>query len=75
MRLLDIKLTLQQWSLITLVVIIGLLVVALKLQGSALHKIKLLLMEKELDLATQKDDENIKEKKARYEEEKRKLRE
>lgn len=67
-----ITLTLKQWFVISMVVIVGILVVALGLQGSALHKVKILLMEKELDLATQKDDENIKEKKARYKEEKRK---
>lgn len=68
-----ISLTAQQWLILTLVAIVGIMVVAFNVQGSVLHKVKLSLMEKELDLAIQKDEENIKAKKKRLAQEKRKL--
>lgn len=68
-----LKLTAQQWAILTLVAIVGIMVVAFNIQGSILHKVKLSLMEKELDLALQKDKQNIAAKKKRLAQEKRKL--
>lgn len=67
-----IRLTLTQWMVATLVAVVGMLAVAFKLQGNKLEKAKLKLMEKDLELAIQKDDENIKEKKKKLKEAKRK---
>lgn len=58
-----ISLTLQQWAIVSLIAIVGVLVVVLKLQGSKLHAVKLALMQKELDILVKKDDDNIAQKK------------
>lgn len=68
-----LKLTLIQWSLLALAVLVGALVIALKLQGSKLHLLKLQLMKKELDIAIEKDDNNIAEKKKAYKKAKKEL--
>jgi len=70
----NIKLTLTQWAILALVVIIGILIVALKLQGSRLHLLKLQLMQKDLDISIKKDDNSVKEKKKALKEAKKDLR-
>lgn len=62
----NIKLTLIQIIIGTTLILIGYLVLKLKLQGSSLHKTQIALLRKDLEIATAKDDDNIKEKKALF---------
>jgi len=71
----NIKLTAIQWVLLTLTAIIGILVIALGIQGGRLHKAKVKLIEKDLDIATLKDDENIASKKKKLKKAKKELKE
>lgn len=68
-----VKLTVSQYAILTLIAALGVLVVMLRLRGSQLHELKLKLMEKELDIATAKDDANIKQKKKKLKEAKKEL--
>jgi hypothetical protein len=68
-----IKLTISQYAILSLVAVVGALIVMLRLKGSQLHELKLKLMEKELDIATSKDDANIKQKKKKLKEAKKEL--
>lgn len=67
-----IVLTLNQWLLLSLAAIAGVLAVAFKLQSNKLKEAKLKLLEKDLEIAIQKDDENIKQKKKKLKEAKKK---
>ena len=67
-----LALTFTQWVIVALSAVIGVLAVALKLQSNALKSAKLKLLEKELDIAIAKDDENIAKKKKKLREAKRK---
>lgn len=66
-----ITLTLTQWVIGALAAIVGVLLVAFKLQGNALKSAKLKLLEKDLDIAIAKDAENIAEKKRKLKEAKK----
>lgn len=66
-----IVLTLSQWVIISLAGIIGVLAVAFKLQGNKLKEARLKLLEKDLDIAIQKDQNNIAKKKKRLREAKK----
>ena len=59
----NVKLTLNQYLLITLGAILGVVVVAFKLQGLALRKAQLNLLKKEIDIAIEKDDSKVADKK------------
>lgn len=67
-----IALTLSQWVIISLAAIVGVLAVAFKIQGDKLKQAKLKLLEKDLEIAIAKDEENIKEKKRKLKEAKKK---
>lgn len=67
----NITLTLTQWVIAALATIVGVLLVALKLQNNALKSAKLKLLEKDLDIAIAKDAENIAEKKRKLKEAKK----
>lgn len=67
-----IALTLSQWVIISLAAIVGVLAVAFKIQGDKLKQAKLKLLEKDLEIAIEKDAENIKEKKRKLKEAKKK---
>jgi len=66
-----IALTFTQWVIVALSAVIGVMAVALKLQSNALKSAKLKLLEKELDIAIAKDDENIAQKKKKLREAKK----
>lgn len=66
-----LALTFTQWVIVALSAVIGVLAVALKLQSNALKSAKLKLLEKELDIAIAKDDENIAQKKKKLREAKK----
>lgn len=71
----NIKLTVSQYVILSLIAIVGILVVALRIKGSQLHELKLKLMEKELDIAMAKDDANVKDKKKKLKKAKKELKE
>ena len=71
----NIKLTVTQAIILALSAIVGILVVILGIQGGRLHKAKVKLIEKELDIATLKDDKNIKDKKKKLRQAKKELKE
>jgi hypothetical protein len=70
-----IKLTVVQAIILALTTIVGILVVVLGIQGGRLHRAKVKLIEKELDIATIKDDENIADKKKKLRKAKKELKE
>ena len=63
----SIKLTLQQWGLVTLATLVGILVIVLKLQGSRLHYAQLQLLEANFKAQDQTDDDAVKAAKEAYE--------
>jgi hypothetical protein len=71
----NIKLTVTQAIILALSAIVGILVVILGIQGGRLHKAKVKLIERELDIATLKDDKNIKDKKKKLRQAKKELKE
>jgi hypothetical protein len=70
-----IKLTVTQWVIVVLASVVGVLVIALGIQGGKLHRAKVKLIEKDLDIATIKDDENIADKKKKLRKAKKELKE
>lgn len=66
-----IALTLSQWIIVSLAAIAGVLAVAFKLQSNKLKQAKLALLEKDLEIAIKKDDENIAKKKKKLKEAKK----
>jgi hypothetical protein len=67
-----IVLTLSQWVIVSLAAIVGVLAVAFKLQGNKLKDAKLKLLEKDLEIAIEKDAKNIADKKKKLREAKKK---
>jgi len=70
-----IKLTVTQWVIVALASVVGILVIILGIQGGKLHRAKVKLIEKDLDIATIKDDENIADKKKKLRKAKKELKE
>ena len=62
----SIKLTLTQWLVLTLSAIIGGLLLALRLQGSKLHKVQVQLLETQVNAQEDTDDHNVGEARNRY---------
>lgn len=61
-----ISLTLTQWILLSMAGVIGALTVALRLQGSALHKAQVQLLEEHLDVVTSTDDKAVASSRANF---------
>lgn len=59
----QIQLTLTQWTIITLLALVGILAIILRSRGKALKELKLKLMQKDLEISIEKDDKNVAEKK------------
>lgn len=62
----SIKLTLTQWVIVSLAATVGLLVAALRLQGSRLHYAQLQLLEANYNAQDQTDDEAVAKAKEAY---------
>jgi hypothetical protein len=66
-----VALTLSQWLIISLAAVAGVLAVVLKLQGDKLKDARVKLLEKDLEIAIQKDEQNIQAKKKKLREAKK----
>lgn len=66
-----VALTLSQWLIISLAAVAGVLAVILKLQGDRLKDARVKLLEKDLEIAIQKDEQNIQVKKKKLREAKK----
>lgn len=55
-----LQLSLVQWVMLSLAALVGMLVVALKLQGSALHKAQVQLLEQHIKTIDSSDDQSVK---------------
>ena len=66
-----IVLTLSQWIIVSLAAVVGVLAVALKLQGNKLKDARVKLLEKDLEIAIEKDERNIQAKKKKLREDKK----
>lgn len=66
-----IVLTLSQWIIVSLAAVVGVLAVALKLQGNKLKDARVKLLEKDLEIAIEKDERNIQAKKKKLREAKK----
>jgi|694.fasta_scaffold62669_5 hypothetical protein len=71
----ELKLTLTQWIVVSLSIIVGVLLVVFDLKNKELRAAKVKLAEKELDIAIAKDSAKIKQKKKKLKEAKNKLKE
>jgi hypothetical protein len=71
----ELKLTLTQWIVVSLSIIVGVLLVVFDLKNKELRAVKVKLAEKELDIAIAKDSTKIKQKKKKLKEAKNKLKE
>lgn len=56
----NLRLSLSQWLIITLGVLCGVLVTALKLQGSRLHKAQIEALSAKIDLTNGREEDKIK---------------
>jgi hypothetical protein len=61
-----IKLSVEQYIIVTLVAGVGLLVLALRLQGSRLHKAKVSLLKERVNRSIELNDANVKIKRQLY---------
>lgn len=55
----SIKLSLQQWLLVTMAATIGLLVVAFRVQGTRLHKYQVMALSAAIDAAQGQEDDKL----------------